>query len=36
MVALLPDREMATAEAWLRQHPGISLVSCDRDRDRGG
>ncbi len=32
MVALLPDREMATAEAWLRQHPGISLVS----RDRGG
>ncbi len=32
VVALLPDREMATAETWLRQHPGISIVS----RDRGG
>jgi transposase len=32
MVALLPDREQATAEAWLRQHSGISIVS----RDRGG
>ena len=32
VVALLPDREQATAEAWLRQHPGISTVS----RDRGG
>ncbi len=32
VVALLPNREMATAEAWLRQHPGISIVS----RDRGG
>ena len=32
VVALLPDREPATAEAWLRQHPGISIVS----RDRGG
>ena len=32
VVALLPDRELATAEAWLRQHPGISIVS----RDRGG
>ena len=33
IVALLPDREQATAEAWLRQHPGISIVSRDR---RGG
>lgn len=32
IVALLPDREQATAEAWLRQHPEISIVS----RDRGG
>ncbi len=32
VVALLPDREQATAEAWLREHPGISVVS----RDRGG
>ncbi len=32
VVALLPDRERATAEAWLRQHPGIGIVS----RDRGG
>ncbi len=32
VVALLPDREQATAEAWLRGHPGISIVS----RDRGG
>lgn len=32
VVALLPDREQATAEAWLRQHPGIGIVS----RDRGG
>ena len=32
VVALLPDREQATAEAWLRQHPAISVVS----RDRGG
>ena len=32
VVALLPDREMATAETWLRQHAGIKVVS----RDRGG
>ena len=31
-VALLPDREPATSEAWLRHHPSISIVA----RDRGG
>jgi transposase len=30
VVALLPDREPATTEAWLRQHPGISVVSRDQ------
>ncbi|MBY2938088.1 transposase [Rhizobium leguminosarum] len=32
IVALLPDREMATVEAWLADHPSITVVS----RDRGG
>jgi len=32
IVALLPDREMATVQAWLSKHPGIKVVS----RDRGG
>ncbi|MBP2449086.1 transposase [Rhizobium leguminosarum] len=32
IVALLPDREMATVEAWLAEHPSITVVS----RDRGG
>lgn len=31
-VSLLPDREPATAEAWLRQNPQIQIVA----RDRGG
>ena len=31
-IALLPDREPATAEAWLAQHSQISVVA----RDRGG
>ncbi|RZS76892.1 transposase [Phyllobacterium myrsinacearum] len=31
-VVLLPDREQATAEAWLKGHPSISIVA----RDRGG
>jgi transposase len=32
VVALLPDREPATIEAWLAAHPEIEIVS----RDRGG
>lgn len=32
IVALLPDREIATVRAWLSDHPGIRFVS----RDRGG
>lgn len=31
-VALLPDREPATAEAWLKRHQAIAIVA----RDRGG
>jgi transposase len=31
-IALLPDREPATAEAWLCRQPQISVVA----RDRGG
>lgn len=32
IVTLLPDREMATVEAWLAGHPDIKVLS----RDRGG
>lgn len=32
IVKLLPDREIATVQAWLSGHPGIKVVS----RDRGG
>jgi transposase len=32
IVALLPDREVATVEAWLARHPEIEILS----RDRGG
>jgi transposase len=32
IVALLPDRDTATVQAWLSKHPGIKIVS----RDRGG
>jgi len=32
IVTLLPDREPATAQAWLAAHPTIAIVA----RDRGG
>jgi transposase len=32
IVTLLPDRETATVQAWLLEHPGIKIVT----RDRGG
>lgn len=32
VVDLLPDREPATVEAWLSQHPEVTVIS----RDRGG
>ena len=32
IVTLLPDREPATAEAWLAEHSGIAIIA----RDRGG
>jgi transposase len=32
IVTLLPDREPATAEAWLAAHPTIAIAA----RDRGG
>src|SRR5271169_4826694 len=32
IVALLPDREVATVQAWLADHPNIKVLS----RDRGG
>lgn len=30
VVTLLPDREPATAQAWLAAHPTIAIVACDR------
>ena len=32
IVTLLPDREIATVQAWIANHPEIGIVS----RDRGG
>jgi transposase len=29
-VDLLPDRQAATLKMWLKQHPGVQLISRDR------
>lgn len=34
-VTLLPDREPATSEAWLRRHSSITIVARDRGRGYG-
>ena len=34
MIALLPDREPATRQAWLSDQPQIAVVSRDRDGGR--
>ena len=35
IVTLLPDRERATVQAWLANHPGIKIVSRDRGAGYG-
>lgn len=36
VIDLLPDREPATVEAWLRAHPDIRVVARDRNGGYGG
>jgi transposase len=35
-VTLLPDREPATSQAWLRHHPSITIIARDRGGGYGG
>ncbi|WP_240722459.1 ISL3 family transposase [Poseidonocella sp. HB161398] len=36
VIDLLPDREPATVEAWLKDHPGIGIVARDRNGGYAG